>query len=80
MNPEFAMQRKRCDQTGAWQQLQAYFDGSGRQLDVRVAFEQDPDRLARWSQQAPHLFADLSKNLVDERSQQLLLQLAKCHF
>ena len=77
MNPEFAMQRKRCDQTGAWQQLQAYFDGSGRQLDVRVAFEQDPDRLARWSQQAPHLFADLSKNLVDERSQQLLLQLAR---
>ena len=77
MNPAFSMQRKRCDQTSAWQQLQQYFGAAGQQLDVREAFVQDPARYASLSQQAPHVFADLSKNRVDTTSQQLLLQLAR---
>ena len=31
MNPAFSMQRKRCDQTSAWQQLQQYFGAAGQQ-------------------------------------------------
>ena len=71
------LQRKRCDQTAAWQQLQAHFDDTGRTLDMRQAFADDPARYAQLSQSAPHLFADLSKNLVDARAQDLLLQLAQ---
>ncbi|MBB6577429.1 glucose-6-phosphate isomerase [Comamonas odontotermitis] len=77
MNSAFSMQRKRCDQTPAWQQLQQYFEATGQQLDVREAFVQDSSRYASFSQQAPHVFADLSKNRVDATSQQLLLQLAR---
>lgn len=77
MNSAFSMQRKRCDQTPAWQQLQQYFGTTGQQLDVREAFVQAPSRYASFSQQAPHVFADLSKNRVDATSQQLLLQLAR---
>ena len=71
------MQRKRCDQTPAWQQLQQYFEATGQQLDVREVFVQDSSRYASFSQQAPHVFADLSKNRVDATSQRLLLQLAR---
>ena len=71
------MQRPRCDHTRAWQQLQQHFDTAGRQLDVRTAFAQDANRLAQLSQQAPHVFADLSKNRVDATTQDLLLQLAQ---
>lgn len=77
MNPERPQQRKRCDQTLAWQQLQQHFDSAGRQLDMRDAFAQDSTRYAQLSQNAPHLFADLSKNLIDATTQKLLLQLAQ---
>ena len=77
MNPAFTMQRKRCDQTAVWPQLHAYFRTTGQQLDMREAFRRDPSRLDRFALQAPHVFADLSKNRVDDASQQLLLQLAR---
>lgn len=77
MNPVTPLPRKRCDQTLAWQQLQQHFDNTGHQLDMRDAFAQDAARYAQLSLSAPHLFADLSKNLVDAATQQLLLQLAQ---
>ena len=77
MNRECATQRKRCDETPAWQELQKYYDAEGRGQDLRAAFADDASRLDQFSQQAPHLFADLSKNLIDRHSQQLLLQLAR---
>ena len=58
----------RCDRTPAWAQLQAHF-GSGAQparaFDLHQAFAADPARFEALSQQAPHVFADLSKNLID---------------
>src|SRR5688572_9669424 len=69
--------RPRCDATPAWQALQAHFDGPGRSFDLRQAFAQDPGRFERFSQAAPHVFADLSKNLVDEETEGLLLRLAR---
>ncbi|MFV0680565.1 glucose-6-phosphate isomerase [Ottowia sp.] len=83
--------RPRCDQTPAWPLLQAHaaqrFKGltSGPQalaqtfaptFDLRRAFTQDRQRFARWSFDAPPLWADLSKNLIDVEAQRLLNQLA----
>jgi glucose-6-phosphate isomerase len=69
--------RPRCDRTAAWAALQEHFDGIGRKLDLRDAFQRDPGRFETFSQEAPHVFADLSKNLIDARAQALLLELAR---
>ena len=68
--------RTRCDRTPAWAQLQAHYRDSGAALDLRQAFATDAGRFAHFSQQAPHVFADLSKNLIDAPTEALLLQLA----
>lgn len=69
-------QRPRCDRTPAWAALQACFDAQGQSFDLRQAFAADPDRFGHFSQEAPHVFADLSKNLIDATSESLLLELA----
>ncbi|MDI1237832.1 MAG: glucose-6-phosphate isomerase [Polaromonas sp.] len=66
-----------CHQTPAWAALQAQFDASGKTFDLRRAFAADPGRFAAFSQEAPHVFADLSKNLIDAPTQALLLDLAR---
>ncbi|MGH6640160.1 MAG: glucose-6-phosphate isomerase [Polaromonas sp.] len=71
------MNRLRCDQTPAWAALQALFEASGKNFDLKDAFAADPQRFASFSQDAPHVFADLSKNLIDGASQALLLDLAR---
>ena len=71
------MTRTRCDRTPAWAQLQSAYAASGQALDVRQAFAQDPQRFARFSQSAPHVFVDLSKNRIDAATDALLLQLAE---
>jgi glucose-6-phosphate isomerase len=70
------MPRLRCDQTPAWAALQACFDAHGKTFDLREAFAAHPQRFENFSLQAPHVFADLSKNLIDTTSQALLLDLA----
>ncbi len=70
-------QRPRCDQTPAWAALQSHFDGAGRSLDLRDAFAADTQRFATFSQSAPHVFADLSKNLIDVATQKMLFDLAR---
>lgn len=68
----------RCDQTPQWPQLQAHFSAHGGRLDLRKAFaEEGGQRFQRWSQAAPHVFADLSKNLWDGPTEALLLDLAR---
>ena len=67
----------RCDRTAAWERLQAHYDQTGRDFDVRTAFAVDAGRVERFSQSAPHLFADLSKNLIDAQAEDLLLALAQ---
>ncbi len=73
----YDMERPRCDQTAAWAALHALFDAGARDFDLRDAFAADPGRFASFSQQAPHVFADLSKNLIDAPTQALLLELAR---
>ncbi len=71
------MNRTRCDRTPAWGVLQQQFETSGRRFDLRSAFATDAGRFAAFSQSAPHVFADLSKNLLDAATEQILLDLAQ---
>src|SRR5215218_6821705 len=70
------MKTTRCDRTAAWGRLKSHFEQHGKSFDVRRAFASDAARFDAFSQQAPHLFADLSKNLIDARTESLLLELA----
>jgi glucose-6-phosphate isomerase len=66
----------RCDLTPVWQTLQHHatsFVG----FDLRAAFAQDLQRVQALSQQAPHVFADLSKNHIDAATEALLIELAR---
>ncbi|MDP3706911.1 MAG: glucose-6-phosphate isomerase [Polaromonas sp.] len=71
------MSRLRCDQTPAWAELHALFEASGKNFDLKAAFADDPQRFSCFSQDAPHVFADLSKNLIDGASEALLFDLAR---
>jgi glucose-6-phosphate isomerase len=67
----------RCDYTAAWKQLHEHFKNSGRAFDARTALASDANRVTQFSQAAPHIFADLSKNRIDAATEALLLQLAR---
>jgi glucose-6-phosphate isomerase len=66
-----------CHQTPAWQALAADFQARAKNLDVRHAFAAQAGRYEAFSQTAPHVFADLSKNLIDETTQALLFDVAR---
>jgi glucose-6-phosphate isomerase len=67
----------RCDRTEAWSALRGHFEAHGRDLDLRDAFARDPQRFATFSFEAPEVFADLSKNLVDVATLRFLVDLAR---
>jgi glucose-6-phosphate isomerase len=71
------MSHLRCDQTEAWAALRGHYQGHGRDFDLREAFARDPGRCASFSVQAPEVFADLSKNLIDIATQHFLLDMAR---
>jgi glucose-6-phosphate isomerase len=67
----------RCDATAAWSALRGHYEAHGRDLDLREAFARDPLRFERFSLEAPEVFADLSKNLVDTATLRFLADLAR---
>ncbi|MFZ4649256.1 MAG: glucose-6-phosphate isomerase [Rubrivivax sp.] len=67
----------RGDETPAWAALAGHFEAHGRSLDLREAFARDPGRFEALSFEAPEIFADLSKNLLDAASLRLLRELAQ---
>jgi glucose-6-phosphate isomerase len=71
------MTRTRCDHTAAWAELQSRFNTQGNAFDLRTAFADDAGRFEALSQNAPHVFADLSKNLIDTDTEALLVTLAR---
>ena len=71
------MSHPRCDRTAAWAALQGHFHAHGRGLDLREAFSRDPARFQALSFEAPEVFADLSKNLLDTATLHFLLDLAR---
>jgi len=67
----------RCDETTAWAALAGHYEAHGRDFNLRDAFARDPGRFDAWSVQAPHVFADLSKNRIDTATLHFLLDLAQ---
>jgi glucose-6-phosphate isomerase len=67
----------RCDQTEAWAALRGHYEAHGRDFDLREAFARDPGRYAALGVEAPEVYADLSKNLVDTATLHFLLDLAR---
>jgi glucose-6-phosphate isomerase len=78
MDKNFMQYTTRCDKTPQWRQLEALFhsEAEGLSMDMRTAFEQDAQRFDYFSQTAPYVFADLSKNLWTRHSETLLLEMA----
>ena len=67
----------RCDRTEAWAALAGHFEAHGRTLNLREAFARDPGRFDAMGIEAPEVFADLSKNLIDTATLHFLLDLAR---
>ena len=66
----------RGDQTAAWQNL-ADLAKTFSAFDLRDAFASDAQRASHFSQEAPGVFADMSKNHWDARIEAQLLALAE---
>ena len=66
----------RADQTAAWKNLAVYAK-TFSSVDLRSEFERDAGRVTHFSQEAPGVFADLSKNLWDAKIEAQLLALAQ---
>ncbi|WP_287914247.1 glucose-6-phosphate isomerase [Comamonas sp.] len=64
-----------CHEAPEWAQLQVHSQALKEGFDLQHAFERDAQRLEKLSQQAPYVFADLSKNWLLENTEALLLQL-----
>ena len=71
------MKTVRCDRTAAWAALAGHYQAHGRDLSIADAFVRDPARFESFSVEAPEVFADLSKNLIDVATRRYLLELAQ---
>ncbi len=71
------MNHPRCDRTQAWAALTGHYQAHGRDFDLREAFGRDAGRFTSLSFDAPDVFADLSKNLLDTATLHFLLDLAR---
>ena len=71
------MTRTRCDRTPAWEALNLHLQTQGKSFDLGDAFAGDDQRFAHFSQQAPEVFADLSKNRLSREAERLLFELAR---
>jgi glucose-6-phosphate isomerase len=67
----------RCDRTEAWAALRGHYQAHGRDFDLREAFARDPGRFESMAIEAPEVFADLSKNLLDTATLHFLVDLAR---
>ncbi|MEQ1805171.1 MAG: glucose-6-phosphate isomerase, partial [Burkholderiaceae bacterium] len=71
------MTHPRCDRTSAWAVLAGHYQAHGKDLRLTEAFARDAGRFDGFSIEAPEVFADLSKNLIDIATQTFLLDLAR---
>lgn len=64
--------------TDAWKKLQKHFDElQSRGIDLRSWFQDDPQRVEKYSYEVNDLHFDLSKNLIDDTTKQFLCELAQ---
>jgi glucose-6-phosphate isomerase len=71
------MNHPRCDRTAAWAALTGHYQAHGRDFSIAEAFARDAKRFESCSIEAPEVFADLSKNLLDAATRSFLLDLAR---
>ena len=69
--------RLRCDRSNTWSVLRTLHVAHAASFDLRGAFKQDPGRFEAFSQEAPYIFADLSKNRIDAAIESQLVALAR---
>jgi len=62
-------------QTEAWKKLKSHF--ADNDFNLKNLFEEDKDRFSKFSVQRENMLFDYSKNLITEKTFQLLLQLAE---
>lgn len=62
-------------QTNSWKALDEHFGGND--FDLRTLFQYNPNRFNEFSMQKDNYLFDYSKNLIDSRTKELLLQLAE---
>lgn len=63
-------------QTNAWKLLQQHKDNDIRNTQIRDLFAQDADRFKKLSHRFGDIVIDFSKNIITDKTLQLLLQLA----
>ena len=71
------MNHSRCDRTTAWAALSGHYQAHGREFSIADAFARDAGRYETFAIDAPEVFADLSKNLLDVATRRFLLELAR---
>ncbi len=71
------MKFPRCDHTSAWAALAGHHEAHGREFLLAEAFARDPGRFDAFAIEAPEVFADLSKNLLDVATRRFLIELAR---
>jgi glucose-6-phosphate isomerase len=62
--------------TTAWQQLQQHYDKEIKGTHMRSIFKADPGRFSRYSLRLDDILFDFSKNIVTDKTLELLRQLA----
>jgi glucose-6-phosphate isomerase len=62
--------------TKAWQQLQQHYDKEIKGTHMRSIFKADPERFSRYSLKIDDILFDFSKNIVTDKTLDLLRQLA----
>jgi len=62
-------------QTEAWKKLKSHFVDN--EFNLKNLFSEDKDRFSKFSIQKDNILLDYSKNLINEETMQLLLQLAE---
>ena len=73
--------RVQCHETAAWRALERHYQEEMSAFDIATDFDAHAGRLQALSQQAPYVFADLSKNRITPQTEQLLVALAQeCGF
>lgn len=67
------------ENSSAWKALQEHFNEQGKSLNLKELFQSQPDRFQKISfkLESPGILVDLSKNLINEKTLELLLKLAE---
>ena len=63
--------------TKAWQQLKEHFETEMKSTQMRELFQHNADRFRKFSLAVDEILFDYSKNIITEKTIQLLLRLAE---